>query len=34
MGKKRQQRPEKHKQDLGAQMEDPHAAGVRVRQQA
>jgi hypothetical protein len=33
MGKKRQQRPEKHKQDLGAQIEDPNAAGVRVRQQ-
>ena len=30
MGKKRQHRPEKHKQDLGAQMDDPNAAGVRV----
>lgn len=30
MGKKRQHRPEKHKQDLGAQIDDPNAAGVRV----
>lgn len=30
MGKKRQHRPEKHKQDLEAQMLDPNAAGVRV----
>jgi hypothetical protein len=30
MGKKRQKRPEKHNQDLGAQIEDPTAFGVRV----
>jgi hypothetical protein len=30
MGKKRQQRPEKHKQDLGAQLVNPNSYGVRV----
>uniref|UniRef100_A0A383VD46 Bystin n=1 Tax=Tetradesmus obliquus TaxID=3088 RepID=A0A383VD46_TETOB len=34
MGKKRQQRPDKHKQDLGAQIEDPESYGVRTKPRA
>ncbi|KAF6259059.1 bystin-like protein [Scenedesmus sp. NREL 46B-D3] len=34
MGKKRHQRPDKHKQDLGAQIEDPETYGIRTKPRA
>ncbi|KAF8062016.1 hypothetical protein HT031_004276 [Scenedesmus sp. PABB004] len=34
MGKRRQQRPERHKQDLGEQIEDPNSYGVRTKPRA